>query len=406
MDLLSWLAWAAAGTAVGLAAGLVPGLHVNVLLPSLLAAALDAPALAAFLPALATAHAFTSILPATYVGVPDPDGAVLPLPAHNLLHDGRGPLAVRIAAHATLAAIVAAIVLIWPAKWVLDEPGRLSDAATASLPWVLGALCAWMLWVGRRKPAANGLTFLLAGLLGVVALQFQPAGLLGPVTPLGPALAGLFGGAGLLDAIFGASPIPEQKDGPLPSPLRRAAGRSALFGSAVAALLVPVSAATPAVAATLVPTRSPERAIAALAAVGAAHQTLAMALLWVTQRPRTGLAAALLGAAQAQPWPWGTPPPLLLGALLAILVSALLAHPATLLLGRTVPRALARFPPRAAPAAALAVLVVLQAATAGWQGLLLFAAATAVGLVPLATGARRLQLVAALVVPSFLRSLG
>ncbi len=406
MDALSWAAWTAAGAAAGFLAGLVPGLHANTLLPLLPLLPGGVEALAAGVPAFATAHGIAALVPATYVGVPDPDGAVIPLPAHRLLHDGRGPFAIRVAVHATLLATLLGVLLLWPAKWLLDEPGRASDALAAVTPWALAALCGWILWAGRRRFGPNTLVFALAAALGLLASRFHPAGILGPLLPLGPVLAGLFGGAGLVEAVRGTNPVPEQRDDPPSRRTRRATATAALAGSLAALVLLPVSAATPAVAASFIPARTPERSLASLAAVGAAHQTLALGALWATGRPRTGLAGALVPAAQAQPWAWGSPPPLLLALLLAVLASALLACPAAVWVGRSVPRFLARWPPRVLPTTALAFLSVLQLGLGGWQALVLFAAALFVGLVPLATGARRLQLVACLVVPALARSLG
>jgi putative membrane protein len=409
MDALGWLLWIVAGSAAGTVAGLVPGLHANALLPLVAGlAGLGLEPLAAFLPAFATAHGFASILPATYVGVPDPDGAILSMPAHRLLREGHGPLAVRAAAQATLAATLFGVLLLWPAKWLATEPGRVGASLQGGLPLVLGALAVWLLVQGRRRFAANLVAFALAGLLGVAAARLPASGWLGPVPPAGPALAGLFGGAGLV-ASLGAAPPPPQHDadaGGLPRRLRRTAAGAALLGSLVAAAAAPVQALTPALAASAIPARTPERSLSTLAAVGAAHQVLALGLAWATQRPRTGVAAALATAAAAQPWGLGRPPPLLLGLLVAVLAAALLAYPVVLRLGRIVPPALSGLPPHLLPAASLALLVALQAVTAGWTGLALLVAGTCVGLVPLALRARRLQLVACLVVPALLRSLG
>ncbi|MEK6986263.1 MAG: tripartite tricarboxylate transporter permease [Candidatus Thermoplasmatota archaeon] len=403
---LSWLGWCLAGALAGIAAGLVPGLHANTLLPIVAALRPEPPELVVALPAFATAHAFTSILPATYLGIPDPEGSLLALPAHQMVAEGQGPRAVRIAVHATFAAVVASVVLLLPAIWLLQEPGRLGASIQSLLPWVLAALALWLLFLGWRKPLANLVCFVLAGLFGLFAARLHPSGLLGPVTPLGPALAGLFAGAGLVAAVVGSASTPPQDDEPLTRRSTRVAGRAAWVGSLAAALLVPVSAATPALVGSLIPARAKERSIAVVAAIGVAHQTLALATLWPTLRPRTGLAAALVPAAEAQPWSGGALPPLLLALLATTLLAALLAHPATLLLGRRIPDLAARLPARGISIAALALLGVLQVGLGGWHGTALFVAGTAIGLVPLALQARRLQLIACLLLPALLRSAG
>lgn len=403
---LNWLVACLVGALAGILAGLIPGLHANTLLPVVAALRMEPPELVAALPAFATAHAFTSILPATYLGLPDPEGSLLALPAHQMVADGQGPRAVRIAAHATFAALVASVALVLPTTWLLDEPGRLGVSIQGLLPWVLGALTLWLLLLGWRRPLANLACFALAGIFGILASRLHPSGVLGPVTPLGPALAGLFAGAGLAVAVAGRASIPPQDDEPLTRRSTRVVGRAAWLGLLAAALLVPVSAATPALVGSLLPARARDRSIAIVAAIGAAHQTLALATLWPTLRPRTGLAATLAPAAEAQPWNGGALPPLLLMLLATTLLAALLAHPATLVLGRRIPSGVARIPSHGIAIAALALLAMLQVGLGGWHGAALFAVGTAIGLVPLALQARRLQLIACLLLPAFLRSVG
>ncbi len=404
MDPLTWSAWALAGAATGLVAGLVPGLHVNALLPGLALLGLSVEAAVAFVPGFATAHAFAAIVPGTFLGVPDPDSGILALPAHSLVQEGRGGLAVRIASRASLAAVVAVCVVLVPTRWVIEEPLRLGLVVAAILPGLMVALVLWMLWCGRRRFAANLAVFVMAATLGLLASRFQPSGVAGPMPPLAPVLAGLFGGASLVAALRHA-PLTSQ-DTTLPRRLGRLAARAGWIGAGISALFVPVSAATPAVMASAIPQRTPEASIATLAGIGVAHQTLAVAMLWATQRPRTQLASALLPLAQAQPWQGGRPTALLLQALLAMLLAALISHGVLLaFLHRprwSAPRSWAAW----ATPAALAFLVGMQILGGGWQGFVLFAAATLVGLVPIRLQARRLQLVACLVVPAALRALG
>ena len=100
------------GTILGSAAGMVPGLHINNVAYILGAscAALTSLALELFPAAAAgdalllvgaviisclVAHTFTSVLPAVFLGAPDPGRALSVLPAHRLLLRGKGVEAVR-----------------------------------------------------------------------------------------------------------------------------------------------------------------------------------------------------------------------------------------------------------------------------------------------------------------------
>lgn len=416
MDTLSWTFAVAAGAGAGAVAGLIPGFHTNTLAALLLALAPAAGDWGAHaLLAAAAAHAFVSILPSTYVGVPGEETLSV-LPAHRMLRQGRAREAVRTAADATLAATLAAIVLLLPFKWLLGEPARLLSALDAAVVPILAAVILVLIVQEHRKGipamAKAALCVAVAGALGLLATTLHLSALVPiPATPLLPLLSGLFGAAGLVHSIATAAsasimaePRPESRHARLGLAFATARGIAAAGWTAAMPGLTSAVGASVA----MVGTRNQDdrNVIACMSAVGAAHQIFALAMLWLTLRARTGTSIALQDLVQIQPWDAGRPPTVFLLALATLVGAAALGHAATLVLDRAGARRLAHIDGRRLSAAALLVLVALVLVLAGPLGLLLLVLAATVGLLPLAFGVRRVHLTGALIVPALLARLG
>jgi TctA family transporter len=139
--------------------------------------------------------------------------------------------------------------------------------------------------------------------------------------------------------------------------------------------------------------------LASLAAVGAAQPIFALALLWLNGQARSGLALSVQAAGPVQAWGSGRAPTLLLAVLAAWLAASAVGCLAARALDGPVSRHLPRLPQAPVAWVAFGVLTALAALVAGWVGLVLFAAGTVTGLVPLAAGVRRVHLTGALLLP-------
>lgn len=409
---------AALGIVAGLAAGVVPGLHVNAVcaLAFALWPALG-PAGAVALAAMAAAHAMAAVLPATFLGAPGEDALLAALPAHRLLLEGRGPAAVACALHGALAGCALAAAFLLPYKWVLGEPGRLLQALDASMPWVLGAILAFLLLRGwRAGPAAMAwhiAVAALAGALGLAAGRFPVKALVdAPASPLLPLLSGLFGAPPLLEMLRSRPQVPPQQPAePSPAGVRRRVRGGILAGVLASGATAVLPGMTAAVAASAARAGrrgedDPRPVLATLAAIAGSQPVWAFAVLWVSLRARSGLAVAAQRAWPMDAWTSGAPPPALEWLLLALLLGALAGHLAVGRLACVAARHLPSVPAARLAAGALTVLLGVVLALSGWGGLVLFAVSTAVGLLPLATGVGRLQLTACLLVPVLAYRLG
>lgn len=403
MDLLSLCAVVIGGSLVGLLTGLVPGLHVNTLAAMALGLAWDHPAAPLFVLAVGITHTFVAILPATYLGAPDSSTALATLPAHRMLRFGQAPTAVRTSAQASLLALLMVAGLAVPYRWLLDEPGRLASWMSDATPWALTATILVLVWQERRGGPrammwAAGL-HLGAGLLGLAVLDHRFAGPLAGGSTLLPLLAGLFGAPTLVVAMRHAGDTPLQ-DPPtdLDPALRRRCGRATTIGVAAASITAVLPGVTAAVATAVARAGDagaeddahPLPVIATLSAVNTAHALFALLVLMHLGTVRSGLGAYLETA-------WVTPS---LWTMTTVAMGAgILGYLGTRALDPLFSVLLTRLPARPLSLAALAALVAMTGLLTGPLGTLLLASATALGLVPLAVGVRRVHLAGVLLVP-------
>lgn len=397
-----------AGSLVGLVTGLLPGLHVNTLAAiSVLVVPVDS-TVALGLVAVGTVHTIVNILPATYLGAPDQDAAMTVLPAHRMLREGRAPEAVRISVHASLAAVVAAVLLILPLKWWLGEPVRALAWLERATPGVLVGALAFLIWQDARRnvrlAAWAAAIMVLAGALGILAWRWPTSNPWGVQTSaLLPMLSGLFAAPGLLHAASSELPIPLQ-DPPRSSVVRgeRAAVAKGIVAASFTAVMPGLTAATAtALAHAGSDEEDPRPVIATLSAVNTAHACLAITMLWLIGTTRSGLGSAIQPAFAVQTW-HGALPPGLHAVAFALLAAGTLGAAATLALEPTFRAAVLRVPAKALHVAVLVALVAGIGLLTGIYGLALFVVAAAIGLVPLAVGVRRVHLAACLIVPILL----
>ena len=394
------LAAVSVGVALGTCSGLVPGLHVNTLALLLAAAAPMAPGpphlVGAALLAAGVTHSFLDVVPMLALGVPDAAMAVSALPGHRLVLGGRGREALRVSALGSAAAVAVAFVLGAPVTWLAV---RAAPVVYEHLTLVVGVLLATLLvredsW---RARAGALLAAGASGLLGVVALPMRPDAVVPTGDVLSPLFAGLFGAPVLLAAFRGAG-VPEQADAAVavsPRAVVQPGVAGSLAGAAVA--YVPgVSGAIAAIFALDLTRADGDRAfVAALSGVNTANTVFALFALFALGSPRTGVLVAFERASLPR-----TLPLLLASVGLAAAAAAAMVP----VLGDRYFRLVRTVDHRRLTAAVCVLLVALAWLFAGLTGVALLGAATLVGLIPPAFGARRVHLMAVLLVPIALQS--
>ena len=390
------LAFTVGGVALGTLSGLVPGLHANnfaLLLASVATAVPGPPRLVgAAMLAAGVVHTFLDVVPALALGVPDAAMAATALPGHRLVVAGRGREALRLSALGSAIAVLLALPLAVP---VTELMTAIYPTVRAHLPLVLAGVVGFLLLTEPSYRAALGgaVCFVASAALGAYTLDLSPAAPLDAGGMLAPLFAGLFGAPVLVDALDGAG-VPPQADARL-TMAPRTLGRTAFAGSAAGAVvgyLPGISAAIASVLALpLTPNDDGARGfLVATSGANTANSVFALFALVALGTPRTGVMVALDGAVSS---------PSLASFLPVVVVAAVAGFALVLVVGDWYLRVVGRTDYRILSLAVLALLVALSGLFAGLTGVLTFAVATAVGLVPPRLGTRRVHLMGVLVGP-------
>lgn len=382
-----------AGILAGIVTGLLPGVHnnlVNTLLVSLFPTLtfLSPLAAAVFIVALAMAHIVLEFIPTIFLNVPDEDSFLALLPSQQLLAEGRGYEALVLLLLGSLAGLVVAA-LIAP-LYLISLPVIYPLLATA-IPYLLIALSLYII-CREHRPHAAAFVFLLAALLGSLAFHL-------PIRePLLPLLTGLFGISSMLAAHITA--VPEQK---ISQGIRHLLPQKREWARALAAALfaTPLCSSLPGIgaghAATLGSETIPQNNRSFLLLVGSlasAVMVLSFVVTYTIARARSGAAATV----QALLVPFTTQQLglLLLTAFLATALAALIA----LALARRTTRLLNKINYRLLSKSVIAFVALLAFILSGWLGLVVLLAGTAIGIVCIKTGVKRINLMASLIVPA------
>ncbi|QCS42843.1 tripartite tricarboxylate transporter permease [Natrinema versiforme] len=396
---LQLLAWVLAGSLLGGCSGLVPGLHANNFAFLLAGAAPSVPGPPLFVGcamlAAGVVHTFLNAVPAMALGVPDAEMAITALPGHRLVLEGRGSEAIRLSALGSILAVLAAVPLAVP----------VTRAVTAAYPTIRAHLSLVLAMVAvalvASEPTWRGrfgglCSFALATGLGALTLDLSVDAPLEAGGTLAPLFAGLFGAPVLIDAIRGSG-IPPQ-DGEEVTTSRRFVGTTAVAGAlagAVVGYIPGISAAIAAVAVlAVVPDGASDRGyIVATSGVDTANTIFALFALVALGQPRTGVLVAFEETAA----------PLELPILLAgVVLAGLLGFALVIVVGDAYLELVGRLTYWKISAAVLALLLVLSYLFTGPLGVAIFAAATAIGLVPVRLRCRRVHLMGVLIGPLML----
>jgi len=275
--------------------------------------------------------------------------------------------------------------VLLPAAYSLIEP---------HLALVLAAASVFLLSSERegKKIAVAAGIFLLSGALGVATLR-------GAINdPLFPAFCGLFAGSGILLSFTSRTRLPAQKSERTELDFLPYVAAGVLFG--MLSDLLPGIAAPAQIAifaSAIISVDDARKFLALVASIAASHAIFAFGALLSIGKAREGALAIMNGL---KPIGAGDLPALIGVLLLSMGVSAFLLMRLARHAG-----ALAAFDTRALNLGVLAYLVCAVAIISGGVGLLLFATATAVGLLPPLLGVRRTHVMGMIIVPSILLAL-
>ncbi len=405
------------GALAGVVTGLVPGIHVNTVTALLLAGSascaslgIDYSALLAFTCALAISHTFFDVVPGLFLGVPGDETFAL-LPGHELVKQGQGNLAIRLSVAGSAAGLVIGVATIVALLAFGNAIGAMEDVIGPWMFWIL--LTVSVLLIATDSPRGWSLAvFLASGLLGLMVFgtPLVAGGLDAPINTLFPALAGLFGMAGLLFAIATTGPLgkrPPPAESPAPD-IAAVAGPSLRGGFAglVVGLLPGLGAANAATLLLLLErwfgrrvSRDHQRRafLVTTSSLNTAEALFAIAALYLIGRSRSGASIAveqILGGIVVQT-------DLLLIAFFMFL-GGVIAAALLWMTGRSVASWISAVDEIGLNWGVVAFLSAITLLLLGLGGLVILVCATAVGLVPLLFNVRRAQLMGFFLVPTML----
>jgi len=426
LESLGLLAASLIGAVLGCAIALVPGLHVfNVagfalLLYARMPFVLSEQALALFLLGALVGWSVVNVIPTVFLFAPDDAHATAVLPATKYLLRGRGAEAATLIGSGSLGALLG-LVLLSP---ILDEVVRpLRAILQPHTGWILTAIIAFLLlgeWPRADDLAsplrrlisawtylgAGLLTFALSGLLGMVLFYRSPIAVESAFVNLMPAFVGLFAAPGLLQVlVFGTRPPRQQV-----SPWREVEPRLLLRGSLTglsgglfASILPVVSGGIGGLLAGHATALWNERLfMISLGASKVAYYVGSLLLLFVPGLTLTRGGMAWMISSIYVPYGWRT----YWLAVAAVALCGALAFVVLVAMARFAARLANAWSPQWLAGGALGLVTALTMALTGWGGLLVMGVATAIGLIPVLVGGRRINGLGVLLVPITLNVIG
>lgn len=381
----------AAGILLGIFSGLLPGIHSNTIASVLSSLPIPPEFFASIIVAVLGAHIVFSFFPSVFLSIPDDTVVASVLPGHRMALAGRGREAITVCAMSVIIASSASALLLpvsialLPIAYAAISPHMVLVLASASI---------FLLASEREggKIAIAAAIFLLAGALGVATMRG------GVVDPLFPAFSGLFAGSGILLSFTSTKAIPKQKEGATTFDFLPYVAAGVVLG-ALSDLLPGIAAPAQIAifASVFIVADDARKFLSLVASIAASHAVFAFAALVSIGKAREGSLAIMEGI---KPIGTGDLPALVGVLLLSIGVSAFLLMKLSVHADR-----LQKIGMRNLNLGILAYLVCAVAIISGAGGLLVFATATAVGLLPPLLGVRRTHVMGLIIVPSILLSL-
>jgi putative membrane protein len=394
--MLGILACSLTGIGLGVVTGLIPGLHVNNLTPIFIMSAAGSGSLeiAALIVAMSITNVFISYIPSTFLGVPEEGTELSVLPTHRLLLEGRGYQAVRLTTWGCLGGLLLGSILLLPFLLVVSPAYGL---IRPNMHWLLIFVISVMIFLEKSKTGMMWaiLIFFLSGFLGLLALDTN---ILRGEAALMPLLSGLFGASVLLPSIVSGSSLPEQYVEEESMPVRQTF-RPLCAGTAAGAITGIIPGIGPSQGTVLAQlatgSSGTEKFLTAVSSVNTSKALFSFVALYAIGRTRSGAAVAVGRVIEVE------------AAELVFLVGvALLAGGAATVLAIGLAKLAAKridaVPYRGLCMTVLVLIAGMVVYFSGPMGLLVFATATAIGILPPLAHVKRTHCMGVIMLPCIL----
>ena len=198
------------GCILGSITGLIPGLHTNLISVIILSLI---PFLSKFLNpffliiiifSMGLMHTFLDIIPATFLGIPDSGSLESALPAHRLVSDGKGLLAIRIGLFGSYSSLLFTVIMMPVLILILEFIVSILEEKIIFILFI--PIIVVSLKEYKWKKLLTFVSFLMSGLFAFFVFNISFS------EPLLPLFTGFFGLSSILLSIFDNNVIPFQKD--------------------------------------------------------------------------------------------------------------------------------------------------------------------------------------------------
>lgn len=209
------------GIGFGIFTGLTPGVHVNTIAAITLSLGgtaflgnVDPMMIVLFIASLSITHTFFDVFPSLFLGIPG-DGSFALLPGHQMVKEGRGEEALYISVMGSwfgllISLVIVGLILFGVIFFDINIIKLFNSYVKDYMFWILLFVAIILIWTDSNKIWAL-IVFLISGLFGVIVLGSPLINNAGgsAFNVMFPALAGLFGVSGLIQALL-------EKEGTLP----------------------------------------------------------------------------------------------------------------------------------------------------------------------------------------------
>ena len=339
---------------------------------------------------MSVTHTFLDSLPSIFLGAPDSGMELSVLPGHKLLLEGRGYEAVILN---TIGSLFAVILMVAFAPIGLQLIKMIYPSIQKIIPYVLIFFSILLIYRERKSRSLALISFLTAGVLGIVTLNLQLS------QPLFPLLSGLFGTSILLTSIFQKTKIPEQKITQVKlnrKEISRSIG-SGFIASFFVGLFPGLGSSQAAIVATSGQKKiSPENFLIIVGSINTFVMIVSFLALLAINKARSGSVVIISKILQNF-----TVDHLIL-FLAASLVSAGIAAWLTLKFARIFSNLMSKFNYGKLCLSIIILIVLLVTILTGWIGLFVLIVSTSVGLIPNFAGIGKNHLMGCLILPVIL----
>jgi putative membrane protein len=384
-----------AGILGGIIFGIIPGVHVN-LIASLITlnlglfSFLSPLTVVIFITSLTFAQIIFDFIPSVYLGAPDDDSFLSVLPGHQMLKEGYGQQAVLLAIIGAILSIP--LILTFSVLFIKFLPNVYVSIKTF-IPFLLIFISIYLI-LRDDSPIISIWVFLCSGLLGFMTFSL-------PIKqPLIPLLTGLFGLSSLIISIKSKETIPKQKK----FSLAMLPNKKEIISASIASITaIPFCSFLPGIgsghAATIGSEIIPQNNRSFLIMIGILNATimaLSFSALYTIQKARTGSAAAI--SLLLREFSFYDLKILIFVIILSILISSVLAF----FIAQYFSEIIDKISYSKLNLGVLIFLIVFNLIFTNYLGVIILIISTSLGILAIQNGVRRINLMAALIIPSII----